>query len=215
VTFDEMTGTVTAYIGLQEIEYFDETSFVKAEVNRGVLDLLARTRCTVRCVELRVLAGVGDYTVGNQILSLVDIEDGLGKVNRSSSYQPSFTMIRSDILRVQPTPSEDGEVQVWAVKRPLSMVLATDSPSMEQFGAIPEEFQDAIVTYGLWKAADYADDASGSQGERYRLLYEGQDGRGGRLAEIRRMVNKRGTSRAPRRRVRGMFAVRAADHWAG
>lgn len=215
MTFDEMTGTVQAFLGLQEIEYFDETGFVKSEVNRGLLDMLARTRCVVRCVDLRVLADVGEYVVGNQILSLVDIEDGLGKVGRDSFYRPSFTLIRSDILRIQPTPSEDGEVQVWAVKRPAPMVDPTDSPSDEEHGAIPEEFQDAIVTYALWKCADYADDASANQGERYRLLYEGQDGGGGRLSQIRAQVNKRGTSRAPRRRVRGLFGVRGASHWAG
>jgi len=33
------------------------------------------------------------------------------------------------------------------------------------------------------------------------MLYEGQDGRGGRLREIRMMVNKRGTARAANRRV--------------
>ena len=215
MTFDEMTGTVTAFIGLQEIEYFNETGFVKSEVNRGVLDLLARTRCVVRCVNLGVTAGILEYVVGDQILSLVDIEDGAMKVNRDSRYRPSFTLIRSDILRVQPTPSEDGEVQVWAVKRPSPMVDPADSPGDEEHGAIPEEYQDAIVTYALWKCADYADDQSASQGERYRILYEGQDGRGGRLAEIRRQTNKRGTARAPRRRVRGLSFVRDAGHWAG
>lgn len=215
MTFDEMTGTVTAFLGLQEIDYFDETGFVKGEVNRGLFDMLARTRCVVRCVDLRVLAGVSEYVVGSQILSLVDIEDGLGKANRSSTYRPSFTMIRSDILRVQPTPSEDGEVQVWAVKRPLPMVDPTDSPSEEEHGAIPEEFQDAIVTYALWKCADYTDDASANQGERYRILYEGENGNGGRLAQIRVQVNKRGTARAPRSRVRGLAFVRDSDHWQG
>lgn len=214
MTFDEMSGTVQAFLGLQEIEYFDETGFVKTEVNRGVLDMLARTRCVVRCVDLRVLGGVDQYLVGNQILSLVDIEDGLGKVNRNSGYSPSFTLIRSDVLRVQPTPSVDGEVQVWAVKRPLPMVDPTDSPGDEDHGAIPEEFQDAIVTYALWKCADYADDASANQGERYRILYEGDNGQGGRLAQIRSQVNKRGTARAPRRRVR-LGGVRDSDHWQG
>lgn len=218
MTLDDMRTQVMAWLGLQTSAAtpgtLDETPLAEQQLYLGTLDMLSRTRCVVRCVDLRVLAGVGEYTVGNEILSLVDIEDGMPKVNRSSIYQPSFTLIRSDILSLHPIPSEDGEVQVWAVKRPDRMVAATDSPGMEQFGAIPEDFQDAIVTYALWKCADYADDASANQGERYRMLYEGQDGRGGRLAQIRMAVNKRGTARAPRRRVR-LPGVRNADHWAG
>jgi hypothetical protein len=213
--FRDMTAQVVANLGLEDTAGFDEVTYVKGLVNRGVVDVLSRTRCTVRCVDMRVLAGVSEYTVGNQILSLVDIEDGLGKVNRDSSYQPSFTMIRSDILRLQPTPSEDGEVQVWAVKRPQPMSADLDDPQMEQFGAIPDEFQDAILLRALWTAGDYADDSTSNQGERFRILYEGQDGKGGRLGQIRQLVNKRGTARAPRRRVRGLAGVNSSDHWAG
>jgi hypothetical protein len=118
------------------------------------------------------------------------------------------------VLRLDPTPSEDGVVQTWAVLKPARMVADDDSPSMENFGAIPEEFQDAIITYALWKGSDYSDDQTGAQGERYRMQYEGQDGRGGRLAQIRSAVNKRGTARAPRRRVR-LSGVSTHDTWVG
>lgn len=213
--FQDMVAQVQANLGLEDIVYFDEVVYVKGLINRGVVDVLSRTRCTVRCIDLRVLAGIPEYTVGNTILALVDVEDGLTKANRSSSFQPSFTMIRSDILRVQPTPAEDGEVQVWAVKRPAPMVADADDPAMEQFGAIPDEFHDAIILRAQWQAADYADDATSNQGERFRLLYEGQDGRGGRLGQIRQLVNKRGTGRAPRRRVRGLRRVGNYANWVG
>lgn len=213
--FQDLYSQVVANLGLQDLSSFDEQAYAKGLINRGVIDVLSRTRCTVRCVDIRVLANVSEYVVTNQILALVDIEDGLTKVARSSTSQPSFTMIRSDILRVQPTPSEDGEIQVWAVKRPQPMVADTDDPMMEQFGAVPDEFQDAIVLKALWVGGDYADDASSSQGERFRILYEGQDGRGGRLAQIKSQVNKRGTARAPRRIVSGLASLHSSDHWAG
>jgi len=215
VIFLDMYSQVQSVLGLQETAVLDEQAYCKGLVNRGVLDVLSRTRCTVRCVDMRVLAGVSEYVVGNTLLSLVDIEDGLTKVNRNSTGRPSFTMIRSDILRVQPTPSEDGTVQVWAVKRPDPMVDDDDSPSDEEHGAIPEEFQGAVLLYAQWLAADYADDGSSNQGERYRILYEGEDGRGGRLGQIRQLVNKRGTARAPARRVRGLAGVRSASNWIG
>jgi hypothetical protein len=71
------------------------------------------------------------------------------------------------------------------------------------------------LLYAQWLAADYADDGSSNQGERYRILYEGEDGRGGRLGQIRQLVNKRGTARAPARRVRGLAGVRSASNWIG
>lgn len=219
MTLEEMRGQVVAWLGLQDLggsttTALDEIPLVEQQLYLGTLDLLTRTRCVVRCLDLRVLADTDEYLVGTQLMALVDIEDGQPRVNRDSIYNPSFTLIRSDVLRLQPTPSEDGEVQVWAVKRPARMIDDDDSPGDEERGAIPEEFQDAIVTYALWKMSDYADDQSGANGERYRILYEGQDGRGGRLAQIRMAVNKRGTARAPARRVR-LAGVRSADHWTG
>jgi len=215
MVFQDMYAQVQSALGLQDTVSLDEKTYAQGLINRGVVDVLSRTRCTVRCVDLHVLAGVSEYMVGNLLMGLVDIEDGLPKVNRDSDYQPSFTMIRSDILRVQPTPDVDGTVQTWAIKRPQSMVNDTDDPSMEQFGAIPAEFHDAPILFAMWKAADYADDATSQQGERYRMLYEGQDGRGGRLGQIRMLVNKRGTQRAPRRRVRGLVGVRDSSNWVG
>jgi len=81
------------------------------------------------------------------------------------------------------------------------MATDSDSPSMEAFGGIPDEYHDAIVTYAMWKLADYTDDATTQNGEYYRTLYEGPDGRGGRLGQIKVLVNKRGTARAARRNV--------------
>ena len=215
MNFGEMCDFVQATIGLEDIAPLDETVMVKQQVNAGVIDLLSRTRCVVRCIDLHTQAGVGQYTLDHMILALVDIEDGLERVARDSTLSPSFTLIRSDILRVQPTPSADGQLQVWAVKRPTAMSADTDSPGAEQFGAIPDEYQDAIISYALWKCADYADDATAQQGERYRIVYEGQDGRGGRLSQIKMLVNKRGTARAPRRRVRGLRAVADYSSWVG
>ena len=54
---------------------------------------------------------------------------------------------------------------------------------------------------------------TGRGGERYRMLYEGQDGRSGRLAVIRSQVNKRGTALAPRRRVVVRRGVSPRSAW--
>ena len=211
-----MVDQVAAWIGLQDICVFDETMFVEDMIYRGTVDLLSRTRCTARCLHLHYVANQDVYTLDQGILGLVDVDDGVTRRARrdQTTWNGTFTLIRSDILRLNPAPSEDGELDCWCVLRPQQMGNDTDSPSDEAYGAIPEDFQDAIVTYALWKASDYSDDQSGAYGERYRIQYEGQDGNGGRLAEIRRLVNKRGTARGAPRRVR-LNALSTKDSWVG
>lgn len=226
MTYGWMKARVQAWLGLQDstlMPGYDESTIVANLLYEGTIDLLARTRCVVRCVQLRVQAGQDEYTLDHGILSLVDMENGARRRLRRDQTgvisddgatwvfpdgkdyprgQLGFTLIRSDLLLVKPTPSVDGTIQVWGVMRPQQMTLDTDSPGMESYGAIPDEFQDAIVGYALWKAADYTDDGGSQGGEYYRILYEGQDGRGGRLAQIRQAVNKRGTARGARVDVR-------------
>ena len=233
MNLQQMRGQVVQWIGLQDITAYNETTLAEDLLYQGTLDLLSRTKCVARCVNLNVSAGIDTYTLDHAILALVDIEDGSRRRARRDEkyadpsqavivyppgstplYAPLFTLIRADVLRLQPTPSADGTIQVWGVLKPIQMTGDTDSPDQEQYGAIPPEWHDAIVTYALWKAADYADDASAQQGERYRALYEGADGRGGRLAQIRIAVNKRGTARGARRKVR-LRPVASNEVWIG
>lgn len=215
MTLKEMRDQVQRWLGLQDIASYSEAGMVNDQLYYGTIDLLSRTRCVVRCIDLHVDANVNEYMLDHSILALVDVENGQRKSRRDEKFNHSFSLIRSDILRVQPTPTEAGELQVWAVKRPAKMTTDTQSVGDEAYGAIPDEFHDAIVTYALWKLSDYTDDASGQNGERYRILYEGQDGRGGRLSQIKVAVNKRGTARAPRSKVNGLQLVRSAEAWRG
>ena len=199
----QMRGQVIEWLGLQDIPSYDEKDIVEDALYRGTLDLLTRTRLIVRCVELTTFADKGEYVLDQHLLTLVDVEDGYRRrLRRDESCDYGFVLIRADLLRIVPTPSEDGQVQVYAVTKPAKMDSDDDSPSDAMFGSIPEEFHDAIVTFALWRCADYADDTTTQNGEYYRTLYEGQDGRGGRLAQIKVLVNKRGTARAARRNVR-------------
>jgi len=235
VNLGQMRGQVQQWLGLQDISSYDETQLAKDLIYQGTLDMLARTKCVVRCVELNVSGGVDTYILDHSIMALVDVEDGARRRARrdQSTNSPDsvdevivypagsidttptmFTLIRADILRLSPVPAANGQVQVWGVLKPQQMSADSDSPSDEIHGAIPEEWHDVPVLYALWKASDYADDASSQQGERYRALYEGADGRGGRLAQIRVAVNKRGTARAANRRV-SLKPVWSSGAWVG
>jgi len=214
MTRGEMTTRVQQWLGLQQIDAYNEVPLVQDMLYRGTIDLLSRTRCVVRCVHLHTQAGVDTYTLDHSLLSLVDVDDGATRrARRDQTSGPSFTLIRSDILRLNPPP-DDGVVDVWAVLRPGKMDSDDDSPGDENFGAIPEEFQDAIELFALSRCADYTDDGSSQIGERYRVLYEGSDGNGGRLREIRKLVNKRGTARAAPRRV-SLSPVADRGAWVG
>jgi len=225
VTHKQMRDQVAAWLGLQDIASYDESQMIEDKLYQGTIDLLARTRCVVRCVQLNVTADVDEYTLDHGILALVDVENGgyrryrrdqaeiyndYGAVQPQQWYGPAesveppygFVLIRSDILRVVPVPTENGQLQIWGVLRPKQMSADDESPSEEDYGAIPDEWHDAIVSYAMWKLADYSDDGGTQNGEYYRVLYEGEDGRGGRLAQIRIGVNKRGTTRGPRMHVR-------------
>jgi hypothetical protein len=234
MTRKQLRDRVTFEIGLQDIEDMDEIVLVDDLIYQGTIDLLARTRCTARCVHLQVKKDESTYVLDKSILAFVDIEDGHVPRQRRDEYgtgdgyggvvvypegysgakRMSFTLVRSDLLRLDPPPAEDGEVDVWAVVRPQRMDDDADSPSQELHGAIPEEYHDAIFLYACWHGSSYADDESSGQGERYRQLYEGADGLGGRIALIKSLVNKRGTARAPRRRVR-VRTVSTHTSWVG
>lgn len=201
MTRKEIVDRVTATVGLQDIDPMNERTLVEHWVYRGTLDLLARTRCVARCIELEVTAGQPSYVLDHAVLALIDVEDGKRRRLRRDDESTGFVLIRSDLLQVLPTPSEDGEVQVWAVMRPQKMTAEESDLGQESFGAIPDEFQDAIELYALWWASDYGHEQNSQRGERYRILYEGQDGRSGRLAQIRAQVNKRGTAYPPRRKA--------------
>ena len=204
MTRGELIDRVTATVGLQDTDPMDERDLVDHWIYQGTLDLLSRTRCVVRCIHLNVQKGVTTYELGSQIITLVDVDDGSssdGRRRRRDDDRRGFTLIGSDLFQLWPEPDEDLELDVWAVKTPTRMTDDLHDLGSEAFGSIPVEYQDAIELYAVWKAADYAHEENSGRGERYRVLYEGQDGRGGRLAQIRVMVNKRGTARAASRKV--------------
>jgi len=213
MTRKQIVDRVCATAGLQDIDPLNERTLVEDWVYEGTLDMLARTRCVARCVNLGVTAGTSTYALAHSILALIDVEDGQSRRRRRDDEDAGFTLIRSDLLQIQPAPSEDGTVQVWAVLRPVRMTQDTDDLGAEAFGAIPEEFQDAIELYAQWHASDYSHEGNTQRGERYRMLYEGQDGRSGRLGMIRSQVNKRGTARPPRRKVVVRRGVSPRSAW--
>lgn len=202
MTRKEMADQLKAWLGLEDVAVLDESAMIDSQLHWGTIDLLARTKCVVRCIHLQTLADVANYILPHDVLAIVDFKDDRPRARRDQTTMwPAFTLVGSDLLRINPVPSVDGELEIWAVKRPAKMSDDADSPGDEEFGAIPDEFQDAILSYAFWKLSDYSDDGGSTQGERYRIQYEGEDGNGGRLRQVRSQVNRRGTARLTTRNV--------------
>ena len=182
MTRKQLRERVINEIGLQDIEDYDETVLVDDLIYQGAIDLLARTRCTVRCVHLKTKADESTYTLDKSILALVDVEDGGAA---PAPRRERGAELHAHPLRrpaASPTPREDGEVDVWAVLRPQQMADGPTPRRRTSSARSPTSSTTRSSCYACWMGLDYADDESGGHGERYRMLYEGQDTRGGRIA---------------------------------
>jgi hypothetical protein len=157
------------------------------------------------------------------IISLLDIADEHGFLDR-------FT--REDIEQIQRqggrgyayeepmlwiSPIGEKTLRCFGVFRPLKMSAGTQSPSDPQYGGLAEEFHPTILTYCFWKGGEYMQHEASRNGETWRIQYEGQDGNGGEIAKVKRILAKRVTPGAPRRRnpMRTVGRVPDASYFMG
>src|SRR4030095_5868893 len=91
-------------------------------------------------------------------------------------------------------------VKAYGIFRPAPLVQDTDDPANANFGGLPPEFHPAIINYACWKAAEYTQHEQSAMGEKWRIAYEGKDGTEGDIARIKRILTKRVTPQAARRR---------------
>lgn len=210
MNFLELTNDVRFTLGLEDISVNDEVALAKKWVNRGVVDIVQRTRPSTRVLSLVLTGGVKVHDMSDQIISLLDLQapgDGefLTRLTREDivraqrAGQPAFAY-EEPLLWISPVPSEETTFQAYGCFTPDEMVGDTDSPSQLQFGGLHVGFHPAIVNYACWKAGEYVQHEQSGGGERWRTLYEGQDGTGGDIAMIKRILAKRVTPQGQRRR---------------
>lgn len=150
--------------------------------------------------------GSGDYTLDSAImdvkswsfagssLTVVPERVAVDEILRRRAWDlngtnPSscYALAGSNLLMVWPTPGDDDVITVYYVPRPVLLTADSDTPT-----EIPAEFHPAVEQYALWKLASMTDDSSSSNGETYRVQYEGRDGRGGMVARIKKHVTQKG-----------------------
>jgi len=98
------------------------------------------------------------------------------------------------------SPLGEQELRVIGVFRPQPMPAGTDTPSHAQYGNLAAEFHPTILTYCFWKGGEYMQHEASGNGEKWRVQYEGQDGNGGEISKIKKIIAKRATPGGPRRR---------------
>jgi hypothetical protein len=210
MNFLKMTNRVRYTLGLEDITANDEVALAREYLNEGVIDILSRTRPHTRCINLSLSANVAAHDMSNAIIAIKDLflpgrdtalpslsrEDVL-LAQRSGSHGFSYD---EPMLWISPIPSQITELKAYGVFRPSPMVGDTDDPALMTYGGLAPEFHPAIVNYALWKAGEYVQHEQSSGGERWRQIYEGEDGTGGDIARIKRILSKRVTMQGARRR---------------
>lgn len=226
-TLAQLQNRVQSTLGLKSSG--NELTLLTDYLNEAYVDILVRTRCHTNCGDLSTIAATWKYRLPTAILSVLEMwsEDStngtppefvqvtsqeLTRMRRSaastsstSSASTYYAVEGHDMLMLWPTPQAVGSIEYLYVPRPTAMSGASDTPSY-----IQAEWHRALETYACWRMADYDDDGSSQVGEVYRQQYEGQDGRGGLLRQIRQQNRWGGGRRvAPmrvRRRSGGMVA---------
>jgi hypothetical protein len=223
MTYDDLRTRVCRTLGIPTEDPSDEEYILVGDLlNEGVLNILSRTRLYVRCVHLRLLANQTEYEIQDDILRMLTLQVGasyLTQVARTQLDDTSYCIPGHNLIQFGLTPADGMTCEAWYVPRPTKMSNPGDLPADPTFGNIEEQFQPALINYTLWHAADSLDDTSSQSGERYRVLYEGQDAMGGlgtNLGAIKKAVNRRAMT-GSRQRPLGDFAVFDSDPylWVG
>jgi hypothetical protein len=226
MTFGELKDRVKLTLGMNETVSNDESILIKAWLNEGVIDIISRTRPYSRVINLTVQANTPVHDMAGTIIALVDVElPGYGFLRRytrqdivdaQNSAVPGFAY-EEPLFWFSPVVTEPTVIKAYGVFRPSDMVQNADDPANPTFGGLAEEFHPVILNYALWKAGEYVQHEGSGQGEKWRVQYEGPDGMGGDLARMKRILLKRVTPAAARRRnlTRDLGALTPSGEYIG
>ena len=199
---------VSSIIGLDNTAGGADQSLVDGWVNEAYLTLTRDTRSKVSIATFTLTSGSADYTMDTEVLSIIDVyvtstsvdysltriavDDLLTYRRNGATVQASparyYAYTGGNLLMFYPTPNAADTITVYYVDRPTALSASSDSPS-----DVPAEYHPLIEWYALWRAADYDDDESSKQGDRYRQWYvEG-------LGKMRRDLNLKGGKLPPAR----------------
>lgn len=193
MTRGEMRSNIRYALGMREP---DEQAMIDQAIYQGVLDVLRRTSCFISCVDADVPDDSSriEFAAAGPVMKALHVMRGGQRMMRVSyamllgGASPAFTQI-GQILIFSAVFAPGEQLQLYAVVRPPEMTADTDAFEDEQWGGIPEEFQDAVELNACARLASRADDGTSQMGGSYWVQYVGPDGRSGRVSDIRRQMN--------------------------
>jgi hypothetical protein len=202
---------VAGKIGLDNTVAGDQT-FIDQWLNEAYEEVLHRTRCKVASQD--VTPNAADYSLGTTILQILKLYttssgqsyevtrvsvDDLIDMRRANASPPTryYALVGADKVLFYPTPAATDTFTMYYVARPAALSASGDSPS-----DIPSEFHKLLEFYALAEGADYDDDQSSAQGQRYRDLYEQG------ISGLRAYMKKKGGTKAPGFRIGRRTPVR-------
>lgn len=177
---------VSRSLGLDDTAGTDELTLMQRWVNRGIVDILMKTRCYMDLGTMTLQAGVTDYRIDTNILVVnqITVPDAAGNtveldvINMNdilpylssqiaTTTAPLYAAVEGTFMRVAPAPSSAAVMTYLYVPKPTEIpadgTTGSDSldPSTATYGGIPTEYHDAIVDFVTWQAAEYDDKGGG------------------------------------------------------
>lgn len=218
--FGQLKTRVTRKLGLDSTSGSDEQDMIGEHLNEAVVEILLETHCRLARSTAALTSGSEDYELDTDILAIHEIIDSGGiplvRVTETemhnlrqgaatSTSSMRYAVAGSNMLMVWPEPSSTQTLTIYYVPRPTAMSSATHDPSTATYGGIPSEHHKAIEFYALWQGADYDDDNSSGQGDRYLRDYSNALSRikkdrvfkGGRVLPRSRLARQRRTLSSP------------------
>lgn len=210
---------VSRKFSLDQTASGEEETAVTGWLNEGVVEVLLETHCTVSRGTTTLTANTADYTLDTDILAIHKIIDSnnvpldqvteseieeLRRASATASASVQRYAVAGSMLMIWPTPSAASTLTVYFVPRPTPMSAGTHDPSDATYGGIPTEYHKGIELYATWQAADYDDDISSAQGDRYFGQYSAW------VNKIRKNNKLRGGAKMPKAN-RGLRNLRSND----
>ena len=217
-TLAQYRTRISAKLGLDTTAGGLDETLIDSWINEAITDFLLQTSCKVQPATMTLTAGTADYTLDTAALLIKDIyvtsagsTYGFEEVTMaqmielrrrsSTSGSPSrfYAVSGGNLLMVYPTPSAADVLTLFYVPRPAALSVTSASPD-----EIPVEYHKAVEYFALAEGADYDDDQTSAQGQRYREEYERW------VMKARKYLNRKGNVRLPKIQVGPTWAGRTS-----
>lgn len=218
-TLADIRTAVSDILGLANDSSLDQPH-IDRRANEAVREILRETKAYV--ISQTVTPGANqDYSLDTLNTDAIEIlnlsmssnsitwtlepvtRDEILRMRQVSSSTPSpahyYALAGHDTLMFYPTPGASDTMTIYYVPLPTEMSSGTHDPfslSGTNYGRLPIAAYPTLIDYCCWRLADYDDDASSQQGERYRAYYEQG------IAKLRKHLRNRGGYRLPPARVK-------------